>query len=88
MISAVLLPTALFMSSPLWCNPCLSEKFCGGHDIGEDSVEEKYGGDMWKALGKGNRINNYCLHNEVGAAKGLSIYYVIHDGGAGVFPIY
>ena len=20
--------------------------------------------------------------------KGLSIYYVIHDGGAGVFPIY
>ena len=69
MISAVLLPTALFMSSPLWCNPCLSEKFCGGHDIGEDSVEEKYGEDMWKALGKGNRINNYCLHNEVGADK-------------------
>ena len=43
MISVVLLPTALFMSSPLWCNPCLSEEFCGDQDIGDtDKRESRY----------------------------------------------
>ena len=30
-----------------------------------------------------DQIGYECDHG-----KGLSIYYVIHDGGAGVFPIY
>jgi len=60
MISVVLLPTALFMTSPLWCNPCLSEEFCGDHNIGDEDMDER-----WKNLGKSPRVNNYCLHNEV-----------------------
>ena len=34
---------------------------------------------------------DHLLHHQIGHGnydKGLSIYYVIRDGGAGVFPIY
>ena len=70
MISVVLLPTALFISSPLWCNPCLSEEFCGDHDIGDKDLDER-----WKTLGKSPRVNNYCLHNEASA----ELYSILND---------
>ena len=34
-----------------------------------------------------NRFNNYLISSAF-PCKGLSIYYVIRDGGAGVFPNY
>jgi len=55
MISVVLLPTAMFTASPLWCNACL-EGHCGEHDLGENQTRA---GDM------GWWVNKYCLMNQV-----------------------
>ena len=59
MISVVLLPTAMFTASPLWCNACLDKERCGGNDLGPDQSRK---GDM------GWWVNKYCLMNEVGNA--------------------
>merc|ERR1719278_1790893 len=54
MISVVLLPTAMFTASPLWCNPCLEKDLCGGHEIGNQSINS----NAWW-------VNKYCLMNQV-----------------------
>ena len=62
MISVVLLPTAMFTASPLWCNPCLEKDLCGGHEIRTQNMSD----DRWEALGKGAWwVNKYCLMNQV-----------------------
>ena len=55
MISVVLLPTAMFTESPLWCNPCLDKEHCGGNELG---INQSYIETGW-------RVNNYCLMNQV-----------------------
>ena len=54
MISVVLLPTAMFTASPLWCNPCLEKDLCGGHEIGNQNISS----NAWW-------VNKYCLMNQV-----------------------
>jgi len=55
MISVVLLPTAMFTASPLWCNACL-EGHCGEHDLGENQT---------RSTDQGWWVNKYCLMNQV-----------------------
>ena len=62
MISAVLLPTAMFTESPLWCSPCLDKEHCGGRELGANQSRESDGG-WW--------VNKYCLMNQVGKYFGL-----------------
>ena len=57
MISAVLLPTAMFTESPLWCSPCLDKEHCGGRELGVNQSRQSDGG-WW--------VNKYCLMNQVG----------------------
>ena len=70
MISVVLLPTAMFTASPLWCNACL-EGHCGEHDLGENQTRA---GDM------GWWVNKYCLMNQVGKYFLLLCYFhqIVH----------
>ena len=55
MISVVLLPSAMFTASPLWCNPCLDKEHCGGNEL--DGNQSRVDAAWW--------VNKYCLMNQV-----------------------
>ena len=71
MISVVLLPTAMFTASPLWCNACL-EGHCGGNDLGENQT---------RAGDQGWWVNKYCLMNQVEKYFGLLYQFdeIVHS---------